>query len=476
MRLTKALLLFSISLSNFSLGQLFAQNNQYVDSIDPILTAEQINYINSLDSLTVCSVAQAVGSMVSIDLVSLITKKTGIKVVASKPISWQEGIDGLADGFCDILPWATETQSRRAAMNFTRPYARLVRVLVTRIEQPYIGNIEQHLDKSYVTEKNNHVATLLKQKYPALKTLNVEHTKRGLELVAENKVFASIASLYSVGNLFNKPAALELKIAGQLPPEFDDIVSLATRKNDLVLSQILDKAILTTSQRDISNFLHESALYVYRNETVYRKYWLVGVSMLVVVVALLWWIRYLRNLNLRLARIQTKLRQKSRELEKISITDALTNTFNRHKLDSEINKEITRAKRYSNHLSLIMLDIDLFKGINDQFGHIQGDKTLVEFAQILKANIRDNDVLGRWGGEEFMIICTGIDAKAAQQAANKLREIIQQNDFSPVDKITASFGVTEWKTSDSKESFVLRADKALYQSKRDGRNQVNVEL
>ncbi len=470
---------FKIVLAFLSFAVLLTQIVSASDatrSIDPILTSEQSQYLKSIDTLTVCSVAQAVGSNASLDVVKLITANTGIKLVPSKPLTWEEGVKGLASGLCDILPWATDTAERRQTMNFTRPYARLVRVLVTRIEQPYIGNVQSYLDKVYVTEKNNHVVTQLKQKYPNLMTMRVKHTMDGLELVADKKAFASIASLYSVGNLFNKPGTHELKIAGQLPREFDDVVSLATRKQDVILSQILDKAVFTTNQREINDFLLQSALFVFSGEDNYSKYWMIGLSMLAVVLGLLWWIRYLRALNLRLAKVQTKLKEKSKELERLSTTDSLTNTYNRHKLDSELNKEIARANRYSNQLSLIMLDIDFFKDINDEFGHVAGDNILVNFAKLLSENIRDNDVLGRWGGEEFVIICSGVGANSAVRAANKLREMIEQFDFSPAQGLTASFGVTEWLPSDSKESIITRADKALYQSKREGRNRVSVEL
>ncbi len=472
MRIIRTLSVLLLCLSS----NLIAQEREELQPFASLLTATEKQYIENIGSLTVCSVAQAVGSNASIDLVKMLTGQTNLKVVASKPLAWEEGVKGLAEGKCDILPWATETLERQKTMSFTQPYARLVRVLVTRIEQPYISSITHYLDKVYATEKNNHVVEQLKQQYPNLITVRVEHTIQGLQLVAEGKAFASIASLYSVGNLFNRPEANELKIAGQLPAEFDDVVSLATRKSDTTLASILNKAVKTTDQRAVTDFLNRSAVFIGGQETDYKKYWFVGVSMLLVVMGLLWWIKYLRGLNTRLARIQTKLRQKSKELEKLSVTDALTNTYNRHKLDSDLNKEIARADRYANQLSLIMLDIDFFKGINDEFGHIAGDEILVAFAKLLRENLRDNDVLGRWGGEEFLIICSGIGATSTVSLAEKLRKLIDLHDFSPAQGITASFGVTEWKPSDTKESLVLKADKALYQAKREGRNRVCVEL
>lgn len=472
MRLIRTLSVLLISLSTCLSAQELKQSSNF----DSILTSDERQFLENIDTLTVCSVAQAAGSNASIELVKMLTAKTGIQVTASKPLAWEEGVRGLAEGKCDILPWATDTLERRKTMNFTHPYARLVRVIVTRIEQPYISSINNYLDKAYVTEKNNHVVDQLKQQYPDLITVRVEHTIQGLQLVADGKAFASIASLYSVGNLFNRPEANELKIAGQLPAEFDDVVSLATRKTDIILTSVLNKAVASAEPRAVTDFLNRNAVFSRSSETDHSKNWVIGLSMLLVVIGLLWWIKYLRGLNTRLAKIQTKLKQKTKELERLSITDALTNTYNRHKLDSDLNKEVARANRYSNQLSLIMLDIDFFKDINDEFGHVAGDDILVAFATLLRENLRDNDVLGRWGGEEFLVICSGIGANSAASAAEKLRKIIDLHDFTPAQGITASFGITEWKPSDTKESLVLKADKALYQAKREGRNRVCVEL
>jgi len=461
-------------LSQFVSFSLPAEQKFQLTANNSILTTNEINYLGGLKTLTVCSVAQAVGSNASIDIVKLISAKTGLKVIASGPMAWEEGVKGLASGVCDILPWATDTAARRQTMNFTRPYARIVRVLVTRKEQPYIGSISNFLDKTYVTEKNNHVVNQLRRKYPNLLTMRVEHTMESLEMVAQKKAFASIASLYSVGNLFDRSEARDLKIAGQLPPQFDDVVSLATRKNDQLLNQILDKAVLTTNQRDIANFMNRSAVFVYSTKMDYSKYWLFGFTALFVISGLLWWIRYLRALNSRLAMTQIELEKKSTELEMLSTTDSLTKTFNRHKLDEVLVGEITRSNRYSNDLSIIMLDIDFFKDVNDKFGHMVGDEILTKFAELLRDNIRNNDMLGRWGGEEFLIICSGIGATSARAAANKLRIIIEQADFAPAHGLTASFGVAERISDDSKETLVLRADKALYTSKHRGRNQVTI--
>ncbi|MBV1909914.1 MAG: GGDEF domain-containing protein [Kangiellaceae bacterium] len=459
--------------SGMSTHDLFAQQDSSA-TITPFLGEDAQQYVSSQKELIVCSVAQAVGSNASIDIVKLITKNTGLNVIASKPMSWREGVNGLKQGDCDILPWATETEERKQFMNFTRPYARTIRVIVTRKEQPYIGSIEPYLHNYFVTETNNNIVAQLQHEYPSIQITRTESTLEALELVETGELFANLASLYSVSNLFGNERFSELKIAGQLPSRFDDVVSLASHKDNLLLAKVLDKAVMTTNQIEIADFMNQSAVYTYGREIDYSRYWYFGLITVILIISLLWWIRYLRALNYKLETTHKELEEKSYELEILSTTDSLTNTYNRLKLDDVFIKEIARSNRYNSELSVIMLDIDFFKNVNDEFGHIAGDQILIKFAELLKTNLRDNDILGRWGGEEFLVICTGIDSTKAVLAAEKLRKIIENENFSPASNLTASFGIAGWKKGDTEESIVARADQAMYTSKHQGRNRVTL--
>jgi diguanylate cyclase (GGDEF)-like protein len=117
-----------------------------------------------------------------------------------------------------------------------------------------------------------------------------------------------------------------------------------------------------------------------------------------------------------------------------------------------------------------MIDIDKFKNINDSYGHLIGDNILKEIAAILCDNIRKIDVLGRWGGEEFLIVDTESDEHKIIEFAEKIRKAIASHDFDKVGKVTCSFGVTRYAKEDTASSLVIRADKALYLAKESGRN------
>jgi diguanylate cyclase (GGDEF)-like protein len=166
---------------------------------------------------------------------------------------------------------------------------------------------------------------------------------------------------------------------------------------------------------------------------------------------------------------QEKLTEEIRSLSEI---DHLTEMYNRRKITELFDSEYVRYKRYKYPLSIIIVDIDFFKKINDEYGHNQGDITLKEIAAILKTEVRESDHVGRWGGEEFLVICPETDADGAYTLAEKLRKSINEYPFTIVGHRTASFGITTCSDDCTFESMISRADKALYTAKSAGRNNV----
>ena len=155
-----------------------------------------------------------------------------------------------------------------------------------------------------------------------------------------------------------------------------------------------------------------------------------------------------------------------------ALTDYLTGVNNRAKFESELSEEIYRSKRYDHPLSIILADIDHFKAVNDTYGHDTGDVVLKEFTNILRDNIRQSDILARWGGEEFIILCPNTDISGAISLAEILRVKVEEHIFSTVDKNTASFGVIQWSEDMDQKTLFLHVDKALYKAKEQGRNRV----
>jgi len=169
----------------------------------------------------------------------------------------------------------------------------------------------------------------------------------------------------------------------------------------------------------------------------------------------------------------TDLKNYQAKLEHLSRTDQLTKVNNRLYIDEILQKQYYRFFRNDENCSLILIDIDYFKNINDEHGHIVGDIFLVEFAKILKNNIRESDIVGRWGGEEFLIIMPHSSVNEAEKLANKLKGIINKFNFTKVGSKTASFGISQFIMGLSIEQLLDNTDKALYKSKRDGRNRIS---
>jgi diguanylate cyclase (GGDEF)-like protein len=162
---------------------------------------------------------------------------------------------------------------------------------------------------------------------------------------------------------------------------------------------------------------------------------------------------------------------------KKAYTDPLTQTHNRASFDDAITREMSLAVRNGKSLSLIFLDIDHFKTINDTYGHECGDTTLVLGAKWIKENLRNSDIVFRYGGEEFVILLNGTDGNGAELLAERIRASIESHTIAfgmETLKITASLGVSTLRDNDTLESFVQRADKAMYIAKNRGRNQVAV--
>ncbi len=162
-----------------------------------------------------------------------------------------------------------------------------------------------------------------------------------------------------------------------------------------------------------------------------------------------------------------------KRVEELSITDQLTQLHNRMYLENSFKTEIRRSKRYNHSFAVIMLDIDYFKEVNDTYGHDVGDNILVSIAKLLSENIRETDILGRWGGEEFLIICPHTTDVEAFVLAEKMRKTLESYPFEIVGKKTCSFGISVFDLKDEGyKEVVKRSDEALYKAKKNGRNQV----
>ena len=163
-----------------------------------------------------------------------------------------------------------------------------------------------------------------------------------------------------------------------------------------------------------------------------------------------------------------------KKLEDLSSLDSLTKLYNRRKIDEILDNELSRSERHNRPLVVSIFDIDDFKNVNDIYGHIVGDKVLIELAQLIKASTRKSDYFGRWGGEEFILIFPETTIDQATALVEKLRNIISSHPFLDAKNITCSFGITQMEKYDTITTIINKADKGLYEAKNSGKNCVKV--
>ena len=182
--------------------------------------------------------------------------------------------------------------------------------------------------------------------------------------------------------------------------------------------------------------------------------------------------KIIQKKNKQLVEKNQRIKEINQQLEELIIKDDLTEIYNRRKLDEELERLCSKAQRYEQQFALILLDLDHFKLVNDNYGHNKGDKVLKDFSNLLVAQTRDVDICGRWGGEEFLVLCPETNLEAAVVLAERLRKSIDHHQFLAGTNLTSSLGVAAYNPNDNVESLLKRVDDCLYRAKEAGRNSV----
>lgn len=211
-------------------------------------------------------------------------------------------------------------------------------------------------------------------------------------------------------------------------------------------------------------------IYVARSSAAWSPALFDGRSLLNIVIALAALLAVLRHIEKTRSEAFHFLHEHNARLEYIAITDGLTGLVNRTRLDQALKRGVLRAKSEQLDLAVILLDIDHFKHVNDTYGHQVGDRILIELAQLLRENTRGSDTLGRWGGEEFLLVAESCSRQQAKVLAEKIRHAVAATVFHADIRITISLGVASFQTGDDESSLIRRVDQALYAAKNRGRN------
>ena len=404
------------------------------------------------------------------DIVSVISKRTGIRFTPVSAQDWKECVSKVEAGECDIVSSLPKNAETAEHFIFSKPFLQSARVMVALEDEQYIAGISSLQDKKVGIVQGDPVEEYIKTNYPQIKIVHTRNPEELLREVSEGHIDVAIAGLQMVSYKIHEHGLYNLKIVGQTP--FKKFFRMGVKKENPELRSILNKAIDSVSSLETNRIIQNQLGVEYEPGLNYSLLWKIALFVATVLGAILFWNRKLFRLNQKIAQAHEELAQKNLELERLSITDKLTGTYNRLHLEAVLEQECERSRRYNEPLSLIMADIDDFKEVNDLHGHQRGDEVLREVAANLCTSIRKTDTAGRWGGEEFLIICPETDLTGASKLADKLQKRIENLTLEEVDGITCSFGAVEIRKGESSDSLMSRADKLLYQAKDQGKNKV----
>lgn len=408
------------------------------------------------------------------DILKLVQERTNLKLELVKTRDWLESLDYAKHSKCDIFSLAMPTSSRKKYMDFTTPYMSFSFVIATSTKELFVENIESLQGKKIAMLKGYAYTEILKEKYPEIQIEEVHDVKRGLQLVREDKVYGFADALPTIAYTIQQEGMTDIKITGKFDNKWE--LGIGTRNDEPLLRSIFKKALLTVSEEE-KRSIYNSWFSV--NSTKVVDYTLLKQILFVLFFIALGWIYWSRRVVNAKRETQfalNKLQDTQKLLEKMAITDKLTQVYNRNKLDDVLAYEINRVERFGESFGVIILDLDYFKKVNDTFGHQAGDEVLVDIAKILIANSRKIDIVGRWGGEEFLLICPQANLSGLEFLVTTIKKAIESHKFVQDISQTASFGLTLYKSKDSVDTLIERADKALYQAKKSGRNTMAVKL
>ena len=453
--------------------QLTQEEREFLRSLDPIRFGVEIAGWPPFEYFD----AQGEFKGIASDYLNAISNMLGITFLPEQALSWDQVLEAARNKTIDLLPAAASTPARREYMLFSSPYVRSPMVIVTRSDVDFIANPSDLQGHTVGTVSGYASEEILRRHYPELTLGYYKTTHEGLRALATGEIYAFVENLAVATSIIKSEGLANLKISGQTPYSFD--LSFAVRNDWPLLQSAIDKALVSMTPQQHAAIQDRWVQVTLTSSVPWTKLATFAVPLLLVLAAMAGYLVHLRILNRRIAQTNSRLelaerelRDKNRMLQELSITDKLTRVFNRHHLDAELNQHFLTAQRYGRPLSLVLLDLDHFKRINDTYGHHTGDEVLVRFAEVVSKRQRKTDIFGRWGGEEFLLICPETPLEGAVKVADAIRQTLSEQTFDQGFTQTVSAGVIEVAGYSSVEQAIIAVDQQLYTAKQTGRNRV----
>lgn len=398
----KALALLSIEDREALERKWFPKTNNTLSKVH--LTEEQQSYLAKKEKLLMCvdpnwmpyeqinDKKELIG--MSADYVKLFSQRINKDIVLYPTSSWQDSLLSIKSKKCDLIPLIKSTTSRKKYLNFSPSYVTFPFVIATKNDRAFIDNLESIENEKFAVTEGFSIIEDLRQRYQNIKIVEVADAKEGLSKVSSGEVFAYLDASAVIIRTIQKSRITNVKINGNLP--WNSELAVGTHIDEPILAQIFHKAVASLTKDEKKQVYDKWIAVKYEKTFDYALlYKIVSVVVLILLISLFWNRKLQKALN-ALKHMSIELQEKNRELERLSITDKLTQLYNRVHLDKIIGSEISRSKRYNEPFGVIIVDIDHFKLVNDTYGHHTGDIVLTDIANLLTKYSRHNiDVVGR---------------------------------------------------------------------------------
>lgn len=409
------------------------------------------------------------------DYLQIFSQETPYSFNIKATTSWSESIERLKSGTCDLTLMLNSSVGREKYLAFTIPYFFGPNVLVSKKDMPFMQDLTSIGNMTLGVVSGYRLLEEIPLYYPEIKIKVLSSEEEGLIAVDQGTVDVFVGSLYSINSSINQLNLRSLKINGWI--SLQDKLRIGFTKSNAhlipIFNQVIDK-ISTKQHNDILN--RWSNVQIIKQTDYTLLYYLIG-GVSIIFIVLLW--RHLVSVkvftalndkNQELEQIRHELLIANKNLEYLSFHDNLTKLYNRHYFMSTLKDHFSNMIRQQGVSGILMIDLDFFKKINDEHGHVVGDKILQQFSSILSKVIRAGDIAARWGGEEFIVLLPKANKEQSMSSAKRLIKAVENYTFESNIRLTISVGVSQYQPNDNIESWIERVDTALYQAKNEGRN------
>ncbi|WP_200176276.1 diguanylate cyclase [Ectothiorhodospira shaposhnikovii] len=400
------------------------------------------------------------------DLLRLVADRVGLTLEVHPTTTWEGALEASQRGDCAFLSLLNRTPARESWLRFTEPLLIDENVIITREDHPYVVSLDRFDGERLAIPAGTAVEEWVRRDFPRLQLILTQTENEAFQLVSDRRADMTIRSLIVAAYTIRKDGWFNLRISG-MQADYVNHLRIGVHLDDPLLHAVLDAGVRSITHSEREAIINRHINVVRHEVEVIEKsiFWpLLGVLLVVLLTSGFWILRQ-RTLNRRLSQLNLLL-------EKAATTDPLTGIHNRARLMLCFEEDSLRAQRSGRPYSLALFDIDHFKRINDTCGHVVGDQVLREVADLMARKGRGSDRLGRWGGEEFMMLFHDSDVQAAMEATERIRADVAAHAFSHGEQVTISAGVAQWRPGETLVQLMERADKALYRAKDEGRNRV----